>query len=115
MIDFCSILVFILLTAMYSLVHSQTTIEVEFKPISGVTDYTLQWKEYPAKWDNAGSKAIVVSGKKKTKVEATDLQPGSTYCVRLVAAGMDEPGPELIIDTEQVGCTPKSSGKCVIL
>ena len=56
----------------------------------------------------------VKAGKKKTKAEATDLTPGSTYCVRLSCDGMD-PGPELIIDTEQVGCTPKSSGGCVIL
>jgi hypothetical protein len=42
------------------------------------------------------------------------LNPGMTYCVRLVCEGKD-PGPELIIDTEQVGCTPKSSCNCAIL
>ena len=94
----------------------QTTIQVEFKPFSDVTDYELQWKEYPAKWDTAGmhTAPIQASGKKKVKAECNDLQPGSTYCVRLSCAGRD-PGPELIIDTEQVGCTPKSSGGCVIL
>jgi len=89
---------------------------VQFKPLSGVTEYELQWKEYPAKWDAAGmhTRPLQEGGKKKVKTECNDLQPGSTYCVRLSAAGMD-PGPELIIDTEQVGCTPKSSGGCVIL
>jgi hypothetical protein len=89
---------------------------VEFKPASGITDYELQWKEYPAKWDTpaVGSKAVTAN--KKTKVEATNLQPGSTYCVRLRCASMDNPGPELIVDTEQVGCTPKSKkGGCIIL
>lgn len=95
--------------------QTQTTIEVEFKPLSGVADYELQWKEYPAKWDSVGMHTwpLKAEGSKKCKTEANDLQPGSTYCVRLACSGMD-PGPELIIDTEQVGCTPKSS-KCVIL
>lgn len=100
-----------------SLFKTQTTIEVEFKPLSDVSDYVLQWKEYPAKWDTAGvgSKSVTATNKKKVKVEATDLEPGSTYCVRLTSNGMN-PGPELIIDTEQVGCTPKSGGgRCIIL
>jgi hypothetical protein len=104
----------------FSLSHTiffshQTTITVEFKPLPSVTDYELQWKEYPQKWDNtsAGSKKLQVNkSKKKFKVEATDLNPGMTYCVRMTCPETD-PGPELIIDTEQVGCTPKSS--CAIL
>jgi hypothetical protein len=95
---------------------TETTIGVEFKPLPGVTDYELQWKEYPAKWNSTDmhTSAVKATGKKKVQTECNNLQPGSTYCVRLAASGMD-PGPELIIDTEQVGCTPKSSGRCIIL
>jgi hypothetical protein len=78
----------------------------------------LQWKEYPAKWetDMKSMKVLVQAApkRKKIKAEATDLNPGMTYCVRLACEGK-EPGPELIIDTEQVGCTPKSSCECAIL
>jgi hypothetical protein len=48
--------------------------------------------------------------------EAIDLLPGMTYCVRSYCINSDglkgTPGPELIIDTEQVGCTPKSEKSC---
>ena len=86
---------------------------MEFKPLTSVADYELQWKEYPQKWETAGSKSFSAKSKKKIKVEATNLNPGMTYCVRLTCPETD-PGPELIIDTEQVGCTPKSSF-CAIL
>ena len=59
----------------------------------------------------------VKSGKVKTAIE--DLEPGTTYSFRLVAKDAEGnsgvPGPELIIDTEAVGCTPKQSSCCVIL
>ena len=51
----------------------------------------------------------------KVRAQATDLTPGSTYCVRLACVDgstAGEPGPELILDTEQVGCTPKQSSGC---
>lgn len=47
-----------------------------------------------------------------------DLEPGTTYAFRLVAKDAEgnggAPGPDLIIDTEAVGCTPKTSS-CVVL
>ena len=49
--------------------------------------------------------------KKEITATAADLEPGTTYCVRMScmdATGCDgDPGPELVLDTEQVGCTPK--------
>lgn len=60
--------------------------------------------------------APVQSSGNKGKGQATNLEPGTTYCLRLVCIGnggsKGEPGPELIIDTEQVGCTPKQKGGC---
>ena len=93
----------------------QTTIAVEFKPTGSGGNYELQWKRVEQKqWKDAASTAVqVADGNKKTKTEAYDLEPGSTYCVRLVCNG--EPGPELIIDTEQVGCTPKAEKSCCVI
>jgi hypothetical protein len=92
---------------------------VKFKPLSqaGVT-YQLQWKEVAASWESMGSAPVISTT--SSKAEAAPLEPGTTYCVRLSvtdAAGVKgTPGSELIIDTEQVGCTPKgSSGCCVVL
>mmetsp|Transcript_132390 Transcript_132390/g.197289 ORF Transcript_132390/g.197289 Transcript_132390/m.197289 type:complete len:106 (+) Transcript_132390:261-578(+) len=93
---------------------TETTIAVEFKPLSSASDYELQWKRIEQKqWSGAASTSVKADGKKKTKAEAYDLEPGSTYCVRLVCGG--EPGPELIIDTEQVGCTPKADKSCCVI
>jgi len=48
----------------------------------------------------------------------SNLNPGATYCVRLVPIDSEgekgEPSPELIVDTEAVGCTPKQESCCAI-
>jgi hypothetical protein len=98
---------------------------VEFQPLSSVSVYELQWAEYPHFWegDNKRTTRVTVSSPgKKTKAEATNLNPGATFSLRLVCVDNDsgetigEPGPELVIDTEQVGCTPKPGrGCCTIL
>ena len=96
----------------------QTSIIVEFKPISSVTTYELQWKDIEQQWSNASSNSVTAGAKKKCQAEATDLNPGTTYCVRLVCISQGSkgaPGSELIIDTEQVGCAPKTGGGCTIL
>ena len=54
--------------------------------------------------------------------EATDLLPATTYCLRIVPMDMDsrvsggrgEPSPELIVDTEAIGCTPDSKSCCIV-
>uniref|UniRef100_A0A7S1YMA7 Fibronectin type-III domain-containing protein n=1 Tax=Grammatophora oceanica TaxID=210454 RepID=A0A7S1YMA7_9STRA len=99
---------------------TETDITVEFKPLSECNTYELQWKAYPQTWDLLSSKAVSTSDETKSKAVAAGLDPGATYCVRMVCVDgteRGEPGAELIIDTEQVGCTPKSesSGCCVIL
>jgi hypothetical protein len=91
---------------------------VNFKALSGHGTYELQWKEIQAPWEAAGS--TVVNGNGKTKAVASPLTPGTTYCLRLVVLSGDkaskgQPGPELIIDTEQVGCTPKADKGCCII
>lgn len=101
----------------HSSIVYQTSITVEFNPTSVISTYELQWKDIEQKWTNASSTSLTASGK-KCKAEAHDLNPGMTYCLRLVCVNNNgakgEPGPELIIDTEQVGCTPKGGG-CIIL
>jgi len=95
----------------------QTSIQVLFKPISAThLNYELQWKEIQQAWETAGSAVVTSEGGKKRSTEAAPLNPGTSYCLRLVY--VDEkgvkaaPGPELIIDTEQVGCTPKAESGC---
>jgi len=90
---------------------------VEFLPTAGndTAEYKLNWKEHPQNWDEHGQTKIIqlVQGGGKQKVTADNLNPGSTYCVRLLVD--NEPGAELILDTEQVGCTPEASGGCCII
>jgi hypothetical protein len=91
---------------------------VEFKPLnqSGL-QYALQWKQVSQPWESAvavKSKPVPTEGTNICKTEAEPLEPGTSYCVRLSIKD-GEPGPELVIDTEQVGCTPKSEGCCVVL
>ena len=92
--------------------YIQTTIAVEFKPIESISDYELQWKSIEKQWDNnnLSSCAVKADNSKTCKTEAYDLDPGMTYCVRLVCTvdgTKGSPCKELIIDTEQVGCGPK--------
>jgi hypothetical protein len=97
----------------------QTEITVQFKPLSqsGVS-YKLQWKEYPQTWETGKSTLVAAT---ETKAVAQDLQPGTTYCVRLVVVDSTtgeekgSPSADLVIDTEQVGCTPKSESKCCVI
>ena len=95
----------------------QTEISVQFKALSGHNTYELQWKEIQAPWDAAGTGSVPAAASGKTQAVATNLNPGTSYCIRLVVAGSTKgsPGPEMIIDTEQIGCTPKQKKGCVIL
>ncbi|CAB9499757.1 expressed unknown protein [Seminavis robusta] len=98
---------------------TETEIQVQFKAEAGHSNYELQWKEVQQPWDSAGTEPVVAQNG-KTKAVATNLNPGTSYCIRLVIVAGDKiskgpPGPELIIDTEQVGCTPKQSSVCLIL
>ena len=106
-------------TKPFSTPSQQTEISIQFKAEAGHSSYELQWKEVQQPWDAAG-RLDVAATSGKTKAVAANLTPGTSYCIRLVIVAGDKskgpPGPELIIDTEQVGCTPKASGpKCVIL
>uniref|UniRef100_A0A6T8J7H8 Fibronectin type-III domain-containing protein n=1 Tax=Proboscia inermis TaxID=420281 RepID=A0A6T8J7H8_9STRA len=109
---------------------SETIITVAFPPVKSssapVSSYELCWKEYPQNWDEHGQRLsvpvtspLVTSGtaQGKIRVSATDLNPNTTYTVRLIVLYGDsersKPGPDLIIDTDAVSCTPER--KCIIL
>ena len=89
---------------------------MNFKPISAIDRYEIEWKLVEHGWNNpAGNTTIAAGGKSKVSAEAADLTPGMTYCLRaycLDGASKGGAGPELIIDTEQVGCTPKAEKSC---
>mmetsp|Transcript_9513 Transcript_9513/g.12584 ORF Transcript_9513/g.12584 Transcript_9513/m.12584 type:complete len:113 (+) Transcript_9513:134-472(+) len=94
---------------------TETNITLKFSPLEDLTlQYILEWKEYPAP-DYASSKTGI-SAEDAKLIAAEPLEPGKTYCVRLVATdsagNKGEPCKELIIDTEQVGCTPKADKGC---
>mmetsp|Transcript_7695 Transcript_7695/g.8930 ORF Transcript_7695/g.8930 Transcript_7695/m.8930 type:complete len:117 (+) Transcript_7695:118-468(+) len=97
---------------------TETTISVQYKPISSIDKYGLEWKQIEHQWTKpAGNTtlSVQIEGKMITG-EAINLDPGMTYCVRSFCFDSDgskgTAGPELIIDTEQVGCTPKSEKSC---
>jgi hypothetical protein len=106
---------------------TQTSIRVRFSvPLSA--PHLLQWKAYGDLQDyDALSGAAVTVPAGATTAEVVDLEPGATYCLRLLrqpalpmggdtSAPTATFGPELIVDTEQVGCTPKtSSSSCCIV
>ena len=84
----------------------------------------------PKKWESDGksktinAKEATRTGNNKIQTNLDDLNPGTTYTVRLrvlsavasegESAVPGKPSPELIIDTEAVSCTPKAS-QCIIL
>ena len=121
------------------LYYLQTTVTLQFKPHHPqVSSYTLEWKQHPQPWQQAHSKSIPVpvdngndnDNNNDTMIvaEATDLLPATTYCLRIVPMDMDmdmnmdsrvsggrgEPSPELIVDTEAIGCTPDSKSCCIV-
>lgn len=94
---------------------------MEFKALgqSNIT-YELQWKNVAVTWDSLSSIPVKVEAGTVKRTEATPLEPGTTYCVRLsvkdeTTGTAGTPGPELIIDTEQVGCTPQASKSCCVV
>jgi hypothetical protein len=108
----------------------QTSITVQFQPLENAgsgASYVLQWKEYPDSWDggaseSATSTSAAVAPASLAKMEAAPLKPGTTYCVRLVLrSGGEEqgsdgpPSADLVVDTEQVGCTPQQKSCCALL
>mmetsp|Transcript_5258 Transcript_5258/g.9659 ORF Transcript_5258/g.9659 Transcript_5258/m.9659 type:complete len:123 (+) Transcript_5258:197-565(+) len=108
---------------------SETIITVAFNPLNSHDNYELQWKEYPQKWENDGqsktvnAKEVTRNRNNKIQMNIEDLNPGTTYTVRLRVLSLvasdgessapGKPSPELIIDTEAVSCTPKAS-HCII-
>jgi len=94
---------------------------VAFTPLEDIDDvnYELQWRDYHGTWETNMKSSIAENPKEAV---AKDLEPGSTYAVRLICVNKNdstdkgEPCRELILDTEQVGCTPKPDKKtcCVI-
>mmetsp|Transcript_8551 Transcript_8551/g.17845 ORF Transcript_8551/g.17845 Transcript_8551/m.17845 type:complete len:116 (+) Transcript_8551:257-604(+) len=100
---------------------TETTISVLFKPVSSIGKYELEWKQIQQSWsDITGSTTVSVTSEgKMVKGEAGNLDPGMTYCVRACCLSSDgskgNPGPELVIDTEQVGCTPKAEKSCCVI
>jgi hypothetical protein len=95
----------------------QTTISLRFQPLTSIDRYELQWKLVEHEWSNPdGTMTAIANGKAKIQAEADNLTPGMTYCIRACCidsgGAKGAPGPELIIDTEQVGCTPKADKSC---
>lgn len=76
----------------------QTTISVEFKPVSSISTYELQYKSVEQPWSTLKSMTVPHSSGNKGKAEAHDLQPGTTYCLRLVCVQGGSQGNLVRID-----------------
>mmetsp|Transcript_27690 Transcript_27690/g.33690 ORF Transcript_27690/g.33690 Transcript_27690/m.33690 type:complete len:112 (+) Transcript_27690:59-394(+) len=99
---------------------SETIITVSFSPNPKLPNYLLCWKEHGQNWDTGGQTMSISADtavKGVIRVSTQDLNPGTTYTVRLI--GIDEedkqgkPGPEMVIDTDAVSCNPKM--RCDVL
>ena len=127
LIHICCHLLSLIIFKPQSFSQTQSEIIIEFTP-EPATSYKLCWKEAPQPWTEAESKFIHFpttsstssSSPAKIRVEAADLIPSTSYCLRLIkidAESRDEIGdygPELIVDTEAVGCTPGQKSCCVV-
>ncbi|KAL7568415.1 hypothetical protein ACA910_012133 [Epithemia clementina (nom. ined.)] len=100
---------------------TETTIALKFTPLADSNlHYVLEWKEYPApsyETTDGKQQKTGIRASDATRVVAEPLEPGKTYCVRLYAVDgasgtKGEPCKELVLDTEQVGCTPKADKGC---
>ena len=84
---------------------------------SDVGYYELSWREMGQSWEQAQS-VTVQAPSSSDKIEATaeGLNPQSTYALRLIVVGKGgnrgTPGPESIIDTDSISCTPKPKSGC---
>jgi hypothetical protein len=114
-----------LLSSIHPSIHdiTQVDITVQFKPLADASSdltYELQWKEVQQSWDTH-KKSVAVNMTTKTNQEAvaTPLNPGATYCVRLVCLSngeaLGEASHEIVVDTEQVGCTPTPDKSCCVV
>ena len=108
----------------------KTTITIQFEAntdvnkVNNALTYKLSWKQYPQPWSDAQTKLIHIptnnnsNNNSKIKAEVADLLPSTTYCLRLIMVEngneFGQHSPELIVDTEAIGCTPgqKSSSCC---
>ena len=97
---------------------TQTIVELEFSPDGSSDSYDLCYKVHQQTWEQQMVKVIGNELLTKVHVVIEELEPGTTYCFRLISKASDgskgEPGPELIIDTEAISCTPKRR-RCVIM
>ena len=100
--------------------------DVEFTPNKSIASYDLCYKIYQQTWEEQKVKTIgaeeLQKGGSVVKTAVENLEPGTTYAFRLVGKDSDgntgAPGPEMVVDTEAVGCTPKPKSKscsCVVL
>jgi len=98
---------------------SETSITVSFN-IKKDFLYDICWKEYPQDWVSHGESASVPISESEgsaVKYKAEGLNPGTSYAFRIICKDGEgnpgKPGPEMIIDTDTVSCTPHN--KCILL
>lgn len=100
----------------------QTSITIEFiiDPTIAAT-YILSFKQHPQQsWEDNAVRNIPLKNQGTNKITSTafNLLPATTYCLRIVAvdvaSGQQCVSPELIVDTEAVGCTPGQKTCCVV-
>lgn len=97
----------------------QTSISIEFiVDVATGINYTLSYKQHPQQWNDATSIPLQMQGTNKIIAQAVDLLPATTYCLRVtakdLASGQEVVSPELIVDTEAVGCTPGQKSCCIV-
>lgn len=83
--------------------------------------FRFEFKEASASWDAGGQRVDAAPG--ASEVTLDDLNPTSTYEIRVYAVARGPEGAELLsppsevaaVDTEVPGCAPQSSGcLCVV-
>merc|ERR1712232_1373426 len=99
---------------------TETAITVSLTANKSIHSYDICWKEYPQNWEEHGQVININNNDnvKNNQIRYTShgLNPGATYTFRVICKNGDgaqgKAGPELIIDTDAVSCTP--TNRCVI-
>lgn len=96
----------------------ETSITISWPPFNYENSKLgVQYKEPHVEWSDAKVMDIEQGTTELTVFEFADLKPGTPYFVRLIVksdTGDVKIGPETVIDTKPIDCTPKKK-TCLVM
>ena len=114
-----SVLTFAISMCIFYFSLKKTSITVRFSPSSDteVLHFELQWHQMGQSWEQGGRSLL--TGAQTDDIVATidELLPNQTYALRISVIDKEDkkgiPGPEIVVDTDSISCTPKPRCRCL--